>query len=301
MIKKLPSFSQWKQLFKVLKKKEKIALVTLGMVAIGSFAFFAIAAYLNNTKPAPAMGGSYTEGIVGQPHFINPLYDETNDVDRALTDLTFSGLMTYDNHGHVVKDLAESYTVSADGKTYDFRLAGNAVWHDGKPVTADDVVFTIQAIQNPDFKSPLRANWIDVDAQKVSDRAVRFILKTPYASFLENCTVKILPAHIWQGMSADTFSLSPYNLQPVGSGPYRFKDIQQANNGFITSLTLEANRQYYHTPPFISNLTFDFFDSAKSLADAAKQKMIDGFTLAAFDDNQAQAMQAIPASALNGS
>ena len=229
-MRKLPSFSQWKQIFKVLKKKEKITLSIFLVLALSSLIVLVTSLYSNYTKVAPAFGGKYIEGVVGQPRFINPIYGETNDVDRALIDLTFSGLMMYDNKGNLVPDLAESYIASNDGKNYEFTLKNNIFWHDGQPLTVDDVIFTIKTIQNSDYKSPLRANWIDVDAQKLSDNSFRLVLRSPYNSFLENCTLKIIPKHIWQNISPENFTLSSYNLQPIGSGPFQFVSLDQTNS-----------------------------------------------------------------------
>ena len=169
---KFPSLSQWKQIFKVLRKGEKITLLGLAVLAVGSLFFLATNFYINNTKVVPAFGGTYVEGVVGQPRFINPIYGETNDVDRTLIDLIYSGLMTYDKDGKIVNDLASSYTVSDDGKTYDFQLKDNVFWQDGKPLTSDDIIFTIETIQNSDYKSPLRANWLGVEAEKTSDKSL---------------------------------------------------------------------------------------------------------------------------------
>ncbi len=287
MTSKLPKLSQWKQIFKVLKKKEKVTLLIFFALAVCSFIFLAVNFYLINTKIVPAFGGTFTEGVVGQPRFINPIYGETNDIDRSLIDLVFSGLMTYNSKGQIVKDLADSYTISNDGKTYDFTLKKDILWHDGTPLTADDVVFTIQTIQNSDYKSPLRANWIDVDVEKTSDSSVRFTLKAPYNSFLENATVKIIPKHIWQEISAENFGLSSYNLQPIGSGPFEFSNISQINTGFIKSLDLTSNRKYYNSPSFISDLSFHFFENKENLVIAANTNTIDGFTIDSLDDNEA--------------
>ncbi len=286
-VKKLPSFSQWKQIFKVLKKKEKITLSIFLILALLSFIFLITSFYLNYTKAVPTLGGKYIEGIVGQPRFINPVYGETNDVDRALIDLTFSGLMTYDNKGELVPDLAETYTISNDGKNYDFTLKDNIFWHDGKPLTTDDIIFTIRTIQNSDYKSPLRANWIDVDVQKISDKSLRLILRNPYNSFLENCTLKIIPKHIWQDISPENFALSSYNLQPIGSGPFKFVSLNQTNSGFIKTLNLQSNRKYYNHPSFVSDISFQFFEQKNDLTKAANAKQLDGFTLSSFDNNEA--------------
>lgn len=290
---KFPSLSQWKQIFKVLKKGEKITLLGLAVLAVGSLFFLATNFYINNTKVVPAFGGTYVEGVVGQPRFINPIYGETNDVDRTLIDLIYSGLMTYDKDGKIVNDLASSYTVSDDGKTYDFQLKDNVFWQDGKPLTSDDIIFTIETIQNSDYKSPLRANWLGVEAEKTSDKSLSFVLKTPYNSFLENCALKIIPQHIWENVLVENFALSSYNLQPIGSGQYSFSSLQQADTGFIKSINLESNHKYYNKPPYISNIFFQFFTNKGDLEKAANAKTIDGFSLAALDNSESLAEKEI--------
>lgn len=282
----LPSFSQWKQIFKVLKRGEKIVLLALLAVAIGSFVFLIVNFYIANTKVVPAAGDAYIEGVVGQPRFINPIYGETNDIDRSLISLVFSGLMTYDKEGHIVKDLADSYKISSDGKVYEFSLKDNLFWHDGKPLTSDDIIFTIKTIQNSDYRSPLRASWIDVETEKVSDKTLKLILRTPYNSFLESCTLKILPSHIWEDISPENFLLSSYNLQPIGSGPYEFLKISQAETGFITSIDLKKNARYYSQPPYVSELLFNFFEKKDDLMKAVNAKHVTGFALASLENIQ---------------
>jgi len=285
--KKFPKFSQWKQIFKILKGAERMFFLVLVVLAISSATYLVIDFYINNTKIAPAYNGSFTEGVVGQPRFINPIYGETNDVDRTLIDLVYSGLMTYDKDGKIVNDLVKSYQLSSDGKTYTFILKDNLYWQDGVKLTADDVIYTIKTIQNSDYKSPLRANWLNVDAEKISDNSFTLALGAPYNSFLENCTIKIIPQHIWKNVSAESFALSPYNLQPVGSGFYSLSDIQETSNSFIKSLTLTVNNKYYGKLPYISQIYFNFFNSKNDLINAANQKTIDSFDISALDDNEA--------------
>jgi ABC-type transport system substrate-binding protein len=291
--KKLPSFSQWKQLFKTLKGPERIFFLVLVALTLSSAIYLAVDLYVNNTKVAPAYGGNYTEGVVGQPRFINPIYGETNDVDRTLIDLVYSGLMTYDKDGKIVNDLVKNYQVSDDGKTYTFQLKDNLFWQDGLPLTADDVIFTVKTIQNSDYKSPLRAAWLDVNIQKNSDKSFTVFLNAPYNSFLENCTLKIIPAHIWKNILPENFALSPYNLQPVGSGPYTLSGLNQANTGFIKNLSLMANHKYYGKLPYISEIDFQFFNTKDDLIKAANQKTIDGFSIDSLDDNEALAEKQI--------
>lgn len=284
-----PRITQWRQIFKVLKRGEKIALLTFLVLFLGSLGFLVVNFYLGHTKPVAAFGGTYTEGVVGQPRFINPIYGETNDIDRSLIDLVFSGLMTYDKDGNIVKDLAKDYTISDDGKTYTFTLKDNIFWHDGRPLTADDVLFTVKTIQNSDYKSPLRANWIDVTTQKISDNSFSFVLKQPYNSFIENCTLKIIPAHIWQHILAENFTLSLYNLQPIGSGPFAFENLTQTATGFIESVNLKSNRKYHNPPSFIANISFRFFENAEDLSKSINANQVDGFALDSLDKNQSPA------------
>jgi len=290
---KFPSFSQWKQIFKVLKKGEKITLLVLVILSVVSLFFLAANFYFKNTKIVPAFGGVYVEGIVGQPRFINPIYGEANDVDRTLIGLVYSGLMTYDKDSKVINDLADSYTVSDDGKTYDFQLKDNLFWQDGQPLTTDDIIFTIKTIQNSDYKSPLRANWIGVEVQKTSEKSLSFILKSPYNSFLENCTLKIIPSHIWENILPENFTLSSYNLKPIGSGPYLISNVQQTNTGLIKNIDLEANHKYFDRLPYISNISFQFFSNKNDLIKSVNAKNIDGFSLTAFDNNEAVAEKEI--------
>lgn len=284
--KKFPSFSQWTQIFKVLKKGERTFFLALVVLALISATYLATVLYLNSTKEAPAYRGSYIEGVVGQPRFINPVYGETNDIDRALIDLIYSGLMAYDKEGNITEDLVQNYQVSEDGKTYTFNLKPSIEWQDGTPLTADDVVFTIKTIQNSAYKSPLRANWLDVQVEKFSDSSFAFHLNSPYNSFLENCTVKIIPQHIWKNVLAENFALSSYNLQPVGSGLYAMSGISQTNSGFIKNISLKSNTKYYGKVPFISSVSFSFFENKEDLIKAANQKAIDGFSMSALDGSE---------------
>jgi peptide/nickel transport system substrate-binding protein len=288
-----PKLSQWKQIGKLLKKSEKITLLVLFLLTFSSLSFLGFNFYFNNTKKIPAIGGNYVEGIVGQPRFLNPIYGEVSDVDRTITGVIFSGLVTYDKNGQIINDLAESFKISEDGKTYDFIIKNNVFWHDGEKLTTDDIVFTIKTIQNSDYKSPQRVNWIDIDVLKNSDTSITFKLKNTYNSFLENCTVKIIPEHIWENILPENFTLSAYNLKPIGSGPYKFSSIEQQKTGVIQKINLISNHKYYNQIPYISEFSFQFFDTKENLIKSANQRMINGFSLTSFDNNQKEAEKEI--------
>jgi ABC-type transport system substrate-binding protein len=283
-IEKWPSKNQWKQLFKILTRWEKVRFFLLFIMTVGSLTFLLIGLYLKNTKIEPAFGGSYVEGAVvqsnQQPRFINPIYSSVNDADRDLVQLVFSGLMEYDQEGNLYPKLAQDLPeVKEDGKIFEVSLRDNLLWDDGSPLTTDDVIFTIKTIQSSDYQSPLRPIWLGVEIEKISDKTIRFSLKNPSASFVENLTLKIIPKHIWQDIPYQNFHLAVYNLQPVGSGPFKVKEVKKDEAGFIKSVILARNPNYFSDPPKIQEITFRFFDKEEDLIKSLKNKEINGFSL----------------------
>ncbi len=251
-----------------------------------SFLFLSLNFYFENTEIVPAKGGRHIEGVIGSPRFINPIYAQANDVDRDLTELIFAGLMKHGPDNKIIPDLAKKYQILEEGKIYEFYLKENLFWSDNKPLTADDVVWTVRAVQNPALKSPIRAKWLGVKAEKISDLKVRFELKDPSPIFLENTTLKIMPKHIWQDISEQNFPLSIHNLKPVGSGPYKVKSIFQNKQGRIESLDLALNPNYAGHPAHIPEITFRFFDKETELLNAFNLSQITGFSLLTIDNEQ---------------
>ena len=151
--------NKFRLLPKVLSKKERYLILTFAFIILGSIIAIPFTSFYHFTSAVPNHGGSFTEGMVGEPRQINPLLSQTNDVDRDLSALIYSGLMKYNEDGKLIPDLAKSYEVSSDGLNYTLYLRDNAFWHDGRPVTADDIVFTIETAQNADYGSLQRGNW----------------------------------------------------------------------------------------------------------------------------------------------
>ena len=269
---RFPSFSQWKKLPGVLSRREKIAsLISLSILLV-SFGGLVQGFYLKFTKEVPASGGRFEEHIVGSPRFLNPVYADVNDADRDLVQLLFSGLLEYNEDGALVPDLAKDYEIQEGGKVFEFNLKENVRWHDGYPFSADDVVFTVKTIQDPKYKSPIRANWVGVEVEKVDSQKVRFRLSQPYAAFPDRLTLKILPSHIWENINPENFALSFYNLQPVGTGPYALEKISQDKSGRVRKIQLERFRQYHGNAPFIPSLIFTFSDKEEQSAATTFQK-----------------------------
>jgi len=266
----------WKLVGKTLSFREKLVVTLLLLIIAAAFVFWAKAFYINLTKAVPKSGGEYIEGIVGQPLYINPLIAQTSEADSDLAQLIYSGLFKYDKDGNVVPDLAESYSVSDDQKEYTIILKKNVTWHDGKSLTAQDVFFTYNILQDSAYKSPLRQSLAGVSVSVQDDYTMVFSLNNPYVGFLDNLTIGILPKHIWEDIAPEKFALAEYNLHPIGSGPYMFSDLQKDADGNILTLKLVAFKNYYDGVPYISNMTFNFYPDDNTLIDAYNKKEVQG-------------------------
>lgn len=212
----------------------------------------------------PAAGGALTEGVIGAPRFINPLL-ATSNADRDLTALVYSGLLRYDGGGELKPDLAERFTVSDDGREYHFWLKPDLLWPDDEPLTADDVIFTVKTAKDQTLRSPRRAAWEGVEASKISEREILFTLKQPAASFIENATLGLLPAHLWRALTAETFALSNLNTVPLGSGPYQIKRINRDRDNLPTSYTLKPFTRFALGRPRLKKLTIIFYPNEDEL------------------------------------
>ncbi|MFA9262273.1 MAG: ABC transporter substrate-binding protein [Undibacterium sp.] len=229
------------------------------------------------TKVAPDFGGQYIEGVVAQPRYINPILSQTSDADADLVELIYASLFRYGSEGKLEKYIASDSSISEDGKIYTVFLKPGVRFHDGEELSADDVVFTIRAIQDPAYKSPLRANWQGVEVAAPDRYTVVFTLKKPYFGFLENLTVGILPKHIWENIAPDNFTLADYNLsQPIGAGPYYFDGIDKDTTGNILSVHLRSSTDFFAGAAYIDRITFRFYPDEESLLQAFDRQEIMG-------------------------
>ena len=224
----------------------------------------------------PIRGGTLTEGVIGNPRFINPVL-AISEADKNLTSLIYSGLVRLTVDGRVENDLADSLEVSENGLTYTIHIREDAVFHDGEPVTAEDIIFTIQKITDPNIKSPKRGNWDGVTLEKIDDKIIKFTLKKTYAPFLDNLTVGILPKHIWKNVTDDEFSFSQYNTLPIGSGPYRVVSVERNSGGIPNFYRLTPFEKVIGKIPYISNLNFKFYPSEETLFSAYESGSIQSF------------------------
>jgi len=235
----------------------------------------------------PPQGGSYTEALIGSLQRLNPLLDYYNSADRDIDRLVYSRLVTFDDSGLPQGDLAESWGVSQDGTVYNIALRPDVKWHDGEPLTAADVVFTVDMMRNGADVIPadLVSFWSEVEVEALSDTAVQFRLPEPFAPFVDYLSFGILPQHIFGQFSFAEMIDSPANLAPIGSGPYRF-DRLIVENGQIMGVALQVNEDYYLDRPNIAEFIFRYYaDSASALQ--------------AYQDDVVQGVASISADALN--
>lgn len=262
-----------RDLFQKFSPAEKLIFVILLIISTVSALYLLDSLNSRFLVKVPEKGGSFTEGIMGSPRFINPLLS-ISDADRDLTILVYSGLMRATPDGKPIPDLAESYDISPDGLYYTFKIRDSAMFHDGTHVTADDIVFTIEKAQDPALKSPKRGNWDGIVVEKVDEKVVRFILKQPYAPFLENTTIGVIPKHIWNNASSDEFAFSPFNTEPIGSGPYKIDYIKRNSAGIPTEYHLKSFKDFALGEPYIQEITLKFFPSQSSLVEAYQKGTI---------------------------
>ena len=247
-----------------------LALVA-GVGAIIAFAY--LRADGSSSKAVPARGGTYIEGVAGAPGSVNPLFAAFNEVDRDLSALVFAGLMRLGPGGDVQPDLAQSMKVTPDGLTYIFELRDGLLWHDGEPVTSDDVLFTVAAVQDLDFLGdPTLANlYRGVVLAATDERTVTMTLPEPFAPFpARAATVGILPEHLLRGAGAALLSDAPFNQRPVGSGPFKLAELSSAG------ALLEPFTAYHLGTPALDALELRFYRDDAALMNALLTDAIDG-------------------------
>ena len=238
--------------------------------------------------PEAAPGGVYTEALVGSMGRLNPVLDWSNSADRDINRLIFSGLIRFDARGLPQPDLADSWGTSADGTLYNFSLRPNAAWHDGTPVTSDDVLFTIDMIRSGAslFPQDIKDLWSEVDVQALSQQTLQMRLPEPFAPFLDYVTFGLLPKHLLGSIPPEALASSDFNLSPVGTGPYRF-DHLIVEQGQIAGVVLAANDVYYLGKPFIQQLVFRYYPSSGTALAAYQQGEVLGMSQVSADEVQA--------------
>lgn len=254
------------------RRDKTVVLALIGLLIVTSAV--AVATDRGEGSIEPAFGGVYVEGVAGVPQFLNPLLATTN-VDQDVARLAFAGLTRFDRQGRIVPDLALNFHIGTDGKTWTFEIRPDAFWHDGKEVTADDIVYTVGLVQDRAYTGPFAEAFRGVTVERVSDRTVRFVLPEVFGRFAESTTLPILPAHVLGSVKYADLAKQPFNLRPIGSGPFRVTEVDGRQ------VVLVRHERFHRTQPGRSRPYLDkiilrsYRDSSEALVALARNE-IDG-------------------------
>ncbi len=232
---------------------------------------------VSQTVPEPAKGGNYTEALVGSLQRLNPLLDFYNQADRDVNRLLYSRLVTFDERGFPVADLAQAWGISADATVYNFVLKSGVKWHDSAALTSDDIIFTVELLRNGGEIVPqdLQDFWKNIEVVRLDDTNLQFKLPEPFSPFLDYLSFGVLPKHLLDGKTIDQIKDDNFNLQPVGSGPYRFERLISENNQ-ITGVVLVAFEDYYGQQPFIEQIIFRYYPDSAAAQEAYRSDQVQG-------------------------
>jgi peptide/nickel transport system substrate-binding protein len=260
----------------------QVLLVGIGFLVAAVILLYMSETYTTEFRPAP--GGTYVEGIGGYPQSLNPLLSFYNDADSDVVSLVFNGLTKLNRYSEVVPDLARDWSIDTTGITYTFNLKSNVLWHDGYYFTAEDVVNTIELLQDPDYPGPpdIGALWRTVDVTPLDDYTVQFVLDEPYAPFLDYTTIGILPHHIFAEVTASSFPGHAFNRAPIGTGPFRVTDVV-INEAQITEVTMKRFSRYFGETSYLENIIFKFYPTPRAAFDAYQDGIVEGVSKITLD------------------
>lgn len=230
----------------------------------------------NYLVSAARPGGSYVEATLGPIDTLNPLY-ASSSAEASAGHLMFSSLYDYDKTASLHQDVANGMEVTGGGKVYTVTLKDNVKWHDGKPLTAKDVVFTVNLMKNPATRSPLRVNWTDVSAKQVTNSKVEFTLPAVYAAFPYALTFPILPEHVLSGVNPAMLRENTFSQAPIGSGPFKFELLQQVDPIRNTkAIHMIANQNYYKGRAKLDRFELQAYPSEPAIISALRAGEVNG-------------------------
>jgi len=236
---------------------------------------------------------TYREGVVGSPVSITPVTARTR-ADRTLVGLVFSGLLRPGPAGTYQPDLAESWATDEAGTTWTVTIRADATWQDGAPVTADDVVYTVEALKSPDAAGGVAGSWAEVTATAMGPRTVRFTLATPLGGFAAALCQPLLPSHLLASVPFADLAESDFARLPVGTGAFSLVELDgtravlepaapaPAAEAPTPGPTLDSLAIPYPVPtpgrpiPYLDRIEISFYETETALEEALRTGEIDG-------------------------
>jgi peptide/nickel transport system substrate-binding protein len=218
------------------------------------------------SRDAKGGDGVLRLSLPGEPRSLNPNVAPLDDYALLLGQNIFSKLVSLADDGGVLPEVAERWDASADGRTYTFYLRHGIRFHDGQPLTAEDVRATFARIAESSNTEVARRV---ASAQAPDASTVVITLKTPWAAFIPTLAwfgTSILPAHVYANV---TWRGNPANMRPIGSGPFKFKSWEPGHR-----IVLDKNADYFGQGPYVDELEYVIAPSAA----AGVQLLLDGRT-----------------------
>lgn len=263
--------SRWRNLYDV-RRNIGIWLLGVGILILAMAAHF-IFLRTGYTEVAQVRGGTYAEGVVGRITTLNPLY-ATTAAELSASKLLFSSLFKYDDTGSLSGDLARGYEVDETGRQYTVSMRKDAYWHDGKPVTVDDVIFTVDILKKPASGTAQADSWKGIEVKKLDTDKIQFILPASYAPFPNALTFAVVPRHILAKTPVHLLRESKFGSTPVGSGPFSFHFMQQIADGQHAAVHLVRNNRYYLGSPKLERFQLHAYEDSNQLKTALQKQAI---------------------------
>ncbi len=242
-------------------------------VVFTSLFWFLIIISVSGQVVAPRYGGSVVVAVLADPGGLNPAVTTQGGV-HLICGSIFSGLVAHDFNLNPVPDLAERWEVSLDGRTYTFHLAPGTKFHDGAPLTSEDVRFTFEQLllkYHSRTRTSIGDNLRRIDTPDA--RTVVFEFDRPYVAFLQLVDVTnapVMPKHLYDGTDPLT---NPHNTKPVGSGPFKFQEWVKGDH-----LTLARNEKYFKQgKPYLDRVVYKVMPSGAMAAIAFERAEVDYF------------------------
>ncbi|TDO30023.1 peptide/nickel transport system substrate-binding protein [Kribbella sp. VKM Ac-2527] len=233
---------------------------SLAAALVGSAALLAVAACSagsgTSSGTSPGADQSLAIGLVAEPASLDFTTTDGAAIPQALLGNIYNGLVKQDETGKIVPDLAKSWTVSPDRKTYTFTLVDNAKFTNGQQFTADDAVFSIDRVKTAWTTSLKSAMDVVQTAKAVSPTELQVTLSKPSNDWLFRMTTRI-------GAMFSKTGVDKLATDPVGTGPYKFSEWKRGD-----SIVLQRNADYWGSKPYFGQVTLKYFKDPTALNNA---------------------------------
>lgn len=252
--------------FANLRNVKNLVLVWLFLMSglLLSVMFFRIIGESSYMKNNFSNGGTYSEGIVGEVKNLNPLF-ASSDPEKSFAKLAFVSLYDVDTSGKINTELADSFSTDNNFRDFNLKIRQDAEWSDGKKITADDVIFTVNLLKNKLVNSSRYESWTKVKTSKINDYEIRFEMPTTSKLVLYTLDFPILPVHILGEVDPSKLRENSFSQNPITSGEFKFKSVGSSNGK--TTISLAKNEKYFAGTPKL-----DYFEI---VAYTKKQQLIE--------------------------